>query len=123
MTIALSKCKCGGEPVEQTRGQMKPEDHHMQFARHGAAKQLMEDHGVGLPLKTFHEDAFDVEDLGPEHASDFRISCPDCGKATGWDRRDIEKFENRAPGDTRRVMVTRDGNMDAVRERWNDLVK
>jgi len=122
--MELSKCgKEGCNPVEQTRGAMKPEDHHMQHARHAAAKELRDTHGIGLPVEDFRKDAHEVEVPAAEHASDFRISCSKCGKATGWDRRDTEEFKNHGPGDNRRHCVTRDGNMDAVRARWNEMVK
>jgi hypothetical protein len=115
----LNTCKCGGEPVEQTRGEMRPEDHHMQYARHAAAVKFMEEHGVLLPISDFHADANDVQDLGPDNASDVRIACPKCGSATGWDRRDIEEFKNHAPGDNRRHVVVRDGNLQSIRDGWN----
>ena len=124
MTVTLNKCgRDGCNPVEQTRGAMKPEDHHMQHARYAAAAKFVEDHGVAVSLKVFHEDAFNIEDLGPDSAADVRISCSTCGKATGWDRRDIEDFRRHADGDYRRYTVTRDGNVDAVRTRWNEMAK
>jgi hypothetical protein len=118
--------KCGREgcnPVLQTRGEMKPEDHHMQFNRYEAAGEFMAEHGVALPLKEFREDAFEVENLGAEHNSDIRISCSKCGQAIGWARRDIEEFHRHGDADYRRRIVTRDGNMDNVRNRWNEMVK
>ena len=124
MTLTLNRCaREGCNPVEQSRGQMKPEDHHRQFARQVAAEQFVQDHGVGLPIEEFRQDAFEVEDQGPEHNSDIRISCSKCGKATGWDRRDREEFKRHGDGDYRRHVVVRDGNVETLRERWNDMVK
>lgn len=123
--MILSKCgKEGCNPVEQTRGQMKPEDHHMQFNRFLAAEkfaQAVEEHGIFLETKNFRRDAHEVEDAGSQNDSDFRISCSKCGKATGWDRRDIEESRRHGDGDHRRHVVVRDGNIDAIRQRWNDL--
>lgn len=124
MSLTLKKCsKEGCNPVEQTRGNMKPEDHHQQFKRHDAAVAFMEEHGVSMPVQKFHADAHDVEDMGSEHASDIRISCSKCGKATGWDRKDTEEFKRHADADHRRVTIAVDGNKDAVRARWNEMVK
>ena len=111
MPVTLNKCsKDGGEPVEQTRNQMKPEDHHVEYKRH-----LADPDSAYIKKDSHH---VSLED---EHALDVRISCPKCGNSTGWDRRDIERFENKAPGDTRRVSVTRDGNLDNIRKRWNEM--
>jgi hypothetical protein len=121
--VSLKKCdREGCNPVLQVRGKMEPKDHHMQFNRVNAAEEFQREHGVGLPIADFHADAHDVEDAGPEHASDMRVSCSKCGKATGWDRVDIEKFENRAPGHTVRVVVERDGNKENIVNRWNASV-
>ena|ERR1700746_1343461 len=125
--IELKKCaKDGCNPVEQTRGQMKPEDHHMQFNRYKAVKAFhdeIETHGVLMKVGDFKKDAYDVEDLGPANNHDVRISCSKCGISTGWDRRDTERFELRAPAEWVRVCVERDANMNNVRQRWNDMVR
>ena len=122
--VTLNTCgKEGCNPVEQMRGEMRPEDHHSQFNLYDAAKKFTEEHGVALPLKAFYDDVYEVEDMGPENSSDIRISCSKCGKSIGWGRSDIEEFKKHAPGDTRRHVVTRDGNKDNVRSIWNRIVK
>ena len=119
----LSTCKRDGcDPIQQSRGQMKPEDHHMQFLRYVAGKKFSEDHGVLLALNEWKEDVYGVEDLGPENANDVRVSCAKCGKATGWMRRDIEESRRHGDGDYRRYVTVRDGNLEKVRERWNGMV-
>jgi hypothetical protein len=121
--VDIKKCgKDGCNPVEQIRGQMKPEDHHRQFARYVAADEFQQKHGVLVPVEPFRQDAHEVEDLGGEHARDVRISCSRCGKATGWDRADTEEFRRHADGDYRRHMVTMNGNVKAVHERWAKMV-
>jgi hypothetical protein len=121
--LTLKLCgKPNCDPQEQVRGKMTPEDHHMQYRRAEAAENLMHEHGVYLDLADFWADAQDVEDLGIENANDVRISCAHCGRATPWDRVDIEKFERRGDGDTRRVTVERDGNLDKTYKRWNDMI-
>ena len=120
----LAKCKregCG--PVQQSRGLMKPEDHHMQFGRYGAVKEIRETHGIyTLDLEEYRRDAFETENEA-EFADDVRISCAKCGKATGWIRRDIEEYRRHGDGDHRRHVLVRDGNIDALHQRWNDSVK
>lgn len=126
--IELKKCdKVGCNPVEQTRGEMKPQDHHMQHNRYEAVAAFasdIENHGIFMSVPNFKRDAYEVEDLGLENAYDFRISCSKCGKATGWDRRDKEVFVNVGLAENRRQVVAggRDGNMDTVRTRWNEMV-
>lgn len=121
--MALNPCKaCGGTPVEQTRGQMNPEDHHAQFLRlepAAAARKV----GILIDLDDLHNDVYDVEDQGEDHATDMRVSCPKCGNATGWDRRDIEEFRDLGaanPGHKIRVPKTPHGNVENIRKRWND---
>jgi len=127
--IQLKKCsKVGCDPVEQNRGDMGPKDHHMQHNRYEAVELFasdIENHGIWMDVKNFRRDAYEVEDLGIDNAYDFRISCSKCGKATGWDRRDIETFISTGLAENRRQVVPggRDGNMDKVRQRWNDMVK
>jgi hypothetical protein len=58
-----------------------------------------------------------------EIASDMRIACLKCGKATGWDRVDTEQFVRKGDGDYRRETIARDGNKENVRARWNEMVK
>lgn len=121
--MSLNPCHvCGTHPVEQSRGQMTPEDHHMQYARYGAVKQLAENHGLLLDVNEFRRDAFEVENQGSEHASDMRISCPNCGNATGWDRRDIEEWRDSGggPGHQIRIPKVPHGNVENIRKRWND---
>jgi hypothetical protein len=110
--------KCGKEdcnPVMQTRGEMKPEDHHMQHQR------LVAVQAAGLPDETFRKDVNEV-DVEDEHKHDVRVSCSKCGRATGWDRRDTEEFKTHGPGDNRRHTVTRDANIPNVVARWNALI-
>lgn len=119
----LNKCNREGcHPVLQSRGQMKPEDHHAQFARYHAVATLMEVHGVYMDLGRFYAAAHDVEN-DAENAHDVRVSCSKCGKATSWMRRDIEEYRRHGDGDYRRYTVVRDGNMESVSKQWNDGVK
>lgn len=118
--MGLNVCsKCGAEPVEQTRGQMKPEDHHAQHRRYHGAVKFQDEFGVRLPTRQFREDCHNVENH-EDHATDMRVSCPGCGNATGWDRRDIEQFKKIADGNHVRIPVTPHGNVDNIRKRWND---
>jgi hypothetical protein len=117
----LNKCgRDGCSPVFQTRGEMKPEDHHEQFRRIAAAQDFMDEYGVLLPVKSMHEDAHNVEQIA-EHATDVRVSCSKCGKATGWDRRGTEEFEKVADGHYKRRILDRDGNIQATVDRWNGM--
>lgn len=119
----LNKCgKDGCNPVFQTRGEMKPEDYHELYRRIDAAQAFMDEFGIGLPIRQFHDDAYNTEKVA-EHATDVRVSCAKCGKATGWDRRGIEEFEKVADGNYKRRILQPDGNIQATVDRWNAMVK
>ena len=119
---------CGKEgcnPVEQTRCEMKPEDHHLQWNRLKAMEEFAKDfpnHGISIDLSTYRKDVYEIE-LEDEHRYDFRISCSKCGKATGWGRRDTENYVRKADAQNIRHVVTRDGNMEYIRALWNQMVK
>lgn len=118
----LNKCKRDGcNPVQQSRGQMKPEDHHAQFMRWRVISDLVKEHGVLMDVGKFYADAHEVEN-DAENAQDMRVSCSKCGKATGWMRRDIEEYRRHGDGDYRRYITVRDGNLDLVKQRWNEKV-
>lgn len=120
----LLKCSRDGcSPVLQTRGEMRPEDHHTQFARYGAVKNLADEHGVHvLSIDEYRRDAFEVENE-PEFSDDVRVSCSKCGKASPWMRRDIEEYRRHGDGDNRRYTVKRDGNMPKLFAAWDGMVK
>jgi hypothetical protein len=127
MNPVLKKCgRDGCNPVAQTRCEMKPEDYHMQMMRYEAVKSFTDDiavHGIGtLKVKDFWRDAHEVDASGRDDDWDMRVSCSKCGLCIGWDRRDIEKYENVSLSVNKRVVVARDGNLNAIWERWNDLV-
>lgn len=125
LTLQLVPNKCGKDgcnPVFQTRGDMKPEDHHEQFKRVEAAQKFQDEYGMLMPVQQFHQDVHNVEKVA-EHATDVRVSCSKCGKATGWDRRGIEEFEKVAEGNYKRRILQPDGNIQATVDRWNEMVK
>jgi hypothetical protein len=120
----LKKClQADCNPVEQTRGRMKPEDHHLQVIHLKIINDMVTQ---GVPVRNaseFHRDVHEVEPSHEENQRDFRISCSKCGRATGWGRADIEETRRHADGDYRRHTVVSDGNKDNIRQQWNNLVK
>ena len=119
----LEKCgRDGCNPVQQSRGQMRPEDYHMLFARYHAVTEMFDKYGIYLDVRKFYEDVFNIEN-DPNSADDVRVSCSKCGKATPWMRRDIEEYRRHGDGDYRRYTTMRDGNLELVHQRWNEGIK
>jgi hypothetical protein len=122
-SVKINKCSDPGcNPVEQVRGDMKPQDYHTQYARWEAVSLLAREHGLlMLDPDEYKRDAFDVEE-GGDGASDIRIACSKCRRHTPWGRADLEGWHNHGPADNRRYCVKRDGNKDNVRAGWNEMV-
>ena len=113
MATPLLKCGNDGcDPVEQIRGEMKPEHYH------------------DIRLRGYPRDAEKPEELfdglegerGPgaqgvptTNRTDFRICCPKCGAATGWGKRDLPRH----PGIP--AEMTEGVGAEAVRKKWNDM--
>jgi hypothetical protein len=81
--MALSACKCGGMPVEQVRDKMGPGDY------------------FGHP-----EDYHTKVEMFDAIRNDVRISCPKCGKHTGWNKADAPGM----PG----------AGLDFLHKKWNE---
>lgn len=109
--MSLNPCgKCGSPAVEQTRGTMGPGDYR------DAAHVIKHDDGIVERDMNYHQKV----ERSSEDDHDMRVACSKCNNATGWDRRDVEAFRRHGDGDNRRYVVTRDGNMENIRKRWNE---
>lgn len=94
--MALKTCgtaKCC--PVEQVRSEMAPGDYHDVIAANppGAERWggVPDSAKYGIPQGSPEAEAANqahVVEADPANASDVRICCRTCGKATGWNKAD-----------------------------------
>lgn len=83
--MQLKTCtKEGCRPVEQTRGQMGHGDYMDVIVAH---RYVVPNPASSVDMVSSH-DLHLIVDADKDSASDFRICCMTCGKATGWQRRD-----------------------------------
>lgn len=84
----------GCEPLEQTRGEMKPGDYHdIIIANRGnpwSDIKEPEKYGVlaGTPEAVLPENNGYVVEISDDGRADFRICCKVCGRATPWNKSD-----------------------------------
>lgn len=117
----LKTCgKPGCAPVEQTRGQMGNGDYALYVGSWRMTGDVPADllkslHALQLgPTGNAEADAAGHEryhefvELNDDNRNDIRIFCKACGKASGWNKRDVPGM----PG----------VGSDFIRKRWNDSV-
>jgi hypothetical protein len=94
MADALKRCsRPDCDPREQVRGDMRAGDYYDVIAANcmGRWGGVPEPHLYGVPEgspEAATAKACHIVEASPDAASDFRICCKACGKATGWNRSD-----------------------------------
>jgi hypothetical protein len=114
--------KPGCSPMQQVRGKMAPEDHHMQHLRLVEGTEFRDKHGVFLPIGDWERDVYDQEEPNMESLYDVRVSCSKCGKTTDWLCPDRIEYKRFGDGDNRRQVIERDAFPDIAVNQWNDMM-